>query len=159
MRTLPSTIRFVGNIVVILIFIGVTMYKSEMKKERVKEKRITKLRLTEAEEALKVAAYWTLKNAGYSEEEALELAKEGGREESGGKVAEETSSPDVAKVGGAKPNTRKKEQKSANGPAPKNAVTFKGDTSVGGGGAKKASTKKKEGAKGTPPGVDLGAQL
>ena len=79
MRTLPSTIRFVGNIVVILIFIGVTMYKSEMKKERVKEKRITKLRLTEAEEALKVAAYWTLKNAGYSEEEALELAKEGGR--------------------------------------------------------------------------------
>ena len=135
------------------------MYKSEMKKERVKEKRITKLRLTEAEEALKVAAYWTLKNAGYSEEEALELAKEGGREESGGKVAEETSSPDVAKVGGAKPNTRKKEQKSANSPALKNEVTFKGDTFVGGGVAKKASRKKKKGAKGGPPGIHHGAQL
>ena len=132
------------------------MYKSEMKKERVKEKRITKLRLAEAEEALKNAAYWTLKNAGYSEEEALELAKEGGREEWGGEVAEETSAPDVAKVGGAKSNTGKKEQKSANSPAaPKIAVTFKGDIS-GGEGAKKASTKKKEGIKGTPLGVHLG---
>ena len=74
------------------------MYKSEMKKERVKEKKRTELRLTEAEEALKDAAYWTLKNAGYSEEEALELAKEGGREELGGEVPEETSAPDVAKV-------------------------------------------------------------